>query len=145
MKPLSSYFILSLLIIFIITGCAQWGGDNPLSITGGSGEGYGQNDDLILPENSGNIDPALVGMWSYLGSNIDIMFTFYTDGTFRVQEYSNDHWRESMAGTWSVSGKTLTFNENGKSSACLYSIHGTQLTLNYGEYVLVLLRTVGNI
>jgi hypothetical protein len=49
----------------MIIGCAQWGGDNPLGITGGSYGGYGQDNDINLqnPTNSNTLDPALLGEW----------------------------------------------------------------------------------
>jgi hypothetical protein len=137
-----SCFIVSLLFVFMITGCAQWGGDNPLGLTGGSNEGYGQNNDLNLPDSSsGNaIDPELVGLWSTSGEWIMVMFSFTAEGVFTRDTYYGGTLRDSMEGIYSVSENILTLRSDDITITYVYSITGNYLTLNDGKQELVLIR-----
>ncbi len=124
----------------MIGGCAQWGGDNPLGITGGSNNGYGKNNDLNLPDGSDQIDPDLVGVWSMYDYPYSLVYTFNADGTYQIEEYFYDSLDDSYEGTWSVSGNILTLSSNDGSSIMTYEINGNQLTLTQGDYILVLHR-----
>ncbi len=119
-----------LLIVFLLAvllcSCAQWGGDNPLGITGGSKEGYGQNNDLNLPENFGEIDPELVASWASYGDNSTTVFTFYADGTFTMEHYLENQLDRTISGLWSVSGDTLTISSGGNSEVYTYLVDGNQ-------------------
>ena len=128
------------LLAVLIAGCAQWGGDNPLGITGGSKEGYGQNNDLNLPENSGEIDPELLGSWTSYGDLSSTVFTFFTDGTFMMEHYLENQLDRTISGRWSVSGNTLTISSGGNSEVYTYLVDGNQLILSYGNEQIVLYR-----
>jgi hypothetical protein len=139
MKRYLPFLIVSLLAV-LVCSCAQWGGDNPLGITGGSKEGYGQNSDLNLPENSGDIDPALVGSWASEENVSTTVFTFYADGTFTMEHYLEDQLDRTLSGLWSVSGNTLTISSGGKSEVYTYLVDGNQLVLSSGNREIVLYR-----
>ncbi len=143
MKRLSFAPLLSLLFTIIISGCAQWGGDNPLGITGGSGEGYGQNEDLNLPDPAGGntIDFELVGLWTSAGRWVQTIRTiaFNANGTFTMVTHSGVSPQETE-GTYNVSSNILTLNSDGERIIYIYSINGDYLTLNDGEQELLLLR-----
>jgi hypothetical protein len=128
------------IFLFLLIGCAQWGGDNPLGITGGSNNGYGKNNDLNLPDGSGQIDPDLVGVWSMYDYPYLLVYTFNADGSFKIEEYYYDSLDDSYEGTWSASGNILTLSSNEGSAIMTYEINGNQLTLTEGDYVLVLHR-----
>jgi hypothetical protein len=140
MKPIIFTLFLFFLSIIMIDGCAQWGGDNPLGITGGSNNGYGKNNDLNLPDGSDQIDPDLVGVWSMYDYPYLLVYTFNADGSCKIEEYYYDSLDDSYEGTWSVSGNILTLSSNEGSEIMIYEINGNQLTLTEGDYVLVLHR-----
>jgi hypothetical protein len=140
MKQFINYLMIPAIFVFMLIGCAQWGGDNPLGITGGSKQGYGENNDFSLPETSGEIDPNLVGKWSSYGDIFIIVFDFYADGTFTREEYYDRESNGSAEGTWSVSGDILTLRSSGDTQVYTYFINDNQLTLFYGDYVLVFYR-----
>ncbi len=132
------YYIISALFIFLLIGCAQWGGDNPLGITGGSKEGYGQNNDLYFP---GKIDPELLGIWISYGDLSYETFTFRDDGTFTIEQH---HPNRTIAGRWGVSRNELTlcFGSNLEVEIYRYMVSGNQLILYYGNEQLVLNRLI---
>ncbi len=37
------------LVMLFMFGCANWGGNNPVGVTGGSDQGYGMANDIKLP------------------------------------------------------------------------------------------------
>ncbi len=132
------------IFVFLLIGCAQWGGDNPLGITGGSEEGYGQNGDLNLPQPAdGNIiDPELIGMWVTAGQWVQTTYTFAfnASGTFTIVIHSTK-FTQVMEGTYSVSGNTLTFNiYGGETLVYTYSVNNNHLTLDDGDVELILTR-----
>jgi hypothetical protein len=140
MKRYSPFLFASLLAVLFL-GCAQWGGDNPLGITGGSKEGYGQHNDLNLPDGSGEIDPDLVGVWSMYDYPDMLVYTFMVDGTFKIELYYYDSLDETTEGTWNVYGNQLTLRpDGGRTEVVTYQINGNQLTLTQGDYVLILHR-----
>jgi hypothetical protein len=140
MKQFINYLMIPFIFLFLLIGCAQWGGDNPLGITGGSNNGYGKNNDLNLPDGSGQIDPDLVGVWSMYDYPYLLVYTFNADGSFKIEEYYYDSLDDSYEGTWSASGNILTLSSNEGSAIMTYEINGNQLTLTEGDYVLVLHR-----
>jgi hypothetical protein len=131
MKHFPFYFIISILLSFMITGCARWGGDNPVGITGGSEQGYGQNNNLNLPDTSiqKTIDPELQGSWIYLNSDSWIAITFYANGAFNIREISDATIHEEIYVTYFISGNTITLIINGKSETNAYSIIADQLLI----------------
>ncbi len=141
MKRFIYNFILSSLFILIITGCAQWGGDNPLGITGGSEEGYGQNNDLYLPDPSAEntLDPELLGRWINNISEAEYeIWTFNSDGTMRTVYYQ-DSYNFTINGTYYTSAGSITINSSNEIMTGSYSISGNRLTISFG---LVTLRFV---
>ncbi len=123
----------------MISACAQWGGDNPLGITGGSKDGYGQNGDLFLP---GEIDQELVGSWIINGEISYQIVTFYADGTFTIEYYLEDQLARTVSGQWGVSGNELTLRSGGKSEVYRYQLNNNQLTLSFGKEQIVLYRRI---
>jgi hypothetical protein len=142
MRRLSCNLISCSLLIFLISACSQWGGDNPLGITGGSKEGYGQNGDLFLP---GEIDQEILGSWIISGEISYQIFTFYADGTFSIENYLEDQLARTVSGLWGVSGHELTLRSGGKSEVYRYQVNSNELILSYGIEQIVLYRRIRKI
>jgi hypothetical protein len=144
MKKYLSYLIVSLLAGLIV-GCAQWGGDNPLGITGGGKEGYGQNNDLNLPEITGKIDPALVGVWRTDESYSGLELTLNADGSFTAEIYIEGELDEILEGTWGVSGENLLLTVEGDTIFCPFTYYGNSMTISYqGDTIILYRRLVIN-
>jgi hypothetical protein len=141
MKRYLTYSIISLFFTILIIGCAQWGGDNPLGITGGSEEGYGQGSDLNLPDPSGGSNSNLVGSWRYnYPDSYDYMtWTFNANGNLEVR-YHLDGEDFSLFGTYSTSGNAITINLFQEPVDGTYSINGDQLTIYIEGDVIILYR-----
>jgi hypothetical protein len=138
MKKLLLYLIESFILAIILIACAQWGGDNPLGITGGGEEGYGKNNNINLPDTSTQrtIDPKLQGNWSTHDGYGYIAITFYANGDFTISYHSLPPFNQ-VEGTYFTSGNTITLTIDGKSTSSTYSIISDQLliTIN-GERML---------
>jgi len=146
MKKIFRSIIISLSGIFIITSCAQWGGDNPLGVTGGSEEGYGQNNDLNLPDNTDQrtIDPELLDNWINPQPDSYIELIFYANGNFRIiydsyNTYPPFHYE--VEGTYYTSGNTITLTIDGESKTSRYSIIGDQLLITINGQRMLFLRS----
>jgi len=128
------YFIISALFIFLLIGCARWGGDNPLGITGGSDQGYGQNNDLNLSDTSAvkTIDPLLLDTWYRYNYYMIGAITFNANGTFNAAGDIIISHNQYINGTYFTSGYTITFNLNRVSHTGTYFINEIehQLTIN---------------
>ena len=134
MKQYISYVLVSLLFAFMLMGCAHWGGDSPLGITGGSDGGYGENSDLNLPNPSNGVDTELLGNWRYNETqNTYSLFTFNSNGTFSFEAYYRETSIYGFSGDYSTAGDELTLNYNSQSVTISYSIHGNRLTLYFEE------------
>ena len=141
MKRYILYLFTPALLFLMMIGCAQWGGDNPMGITGGGEEGYGKNNDLNLPSASGGIDRDLVGTWRTTGGQYhSYLFTFNADGTFIMEEYYGDYLAANIDGNYSVSGVILTLISLDDYLVYTYFINEDILTLSDGENELVLHR-----
>ncbi len=55
------YTINVAMILLFIVGCANWGGQNPVGVTGGSESGYGKNQDLNLPAPQSGSGQDIIG------------------------------------------------------------------------------------
>jgi hypothetical protein len=134
MKQNIFYVFVSLSFAVMLMGCAHWGGDSPLGITGGSDEGYGKDSDLDLPDPANGLDSELLGSWWYdINDNSYDLFTFNSDGTFSYEAYYRDHVFYSYDGTFSTSVDKLTLNYNNESVTIAYSIRGNRLTLHFEQ------------
>lgn len=116
-----NFSIVSLLVIFILSGCAQRGGDNPLGVTGGSDDGYGKSRDLHRQSSSFQNNDNLYGVWSDNGETV----TFNTNGTFEIKSD-----KKTSVGTYNTLKNTLTLNfEEGFSTTYEYSLTEDRLVL----------------
>jgi hypothetical protein len=127
--------IIPALFVLMMAGCAQWGGDNPLGITGGSEVGYGQSSDLNLPYSSNpGIDPDLIGTWRYdLYQGRYELLIFEESGDFAAESYSENQMYYRTTGTYSVSGNTLNLTYMGATYPWIYSISQNRLTIDSGQ------------
>jgi hypothetical protein len=129
MKQIISYFITCLLFSFVLVGCAQWGGDNPVGITGGGDDGYGQNSALNLPQPSDGTTNDLVGSWRYnVNQSTYMIWTFSINGNLTATYYYNDNYYSSY-GTYSTSGNSITYTLQQQTSTGTYTIRGNHLTI----------------
>lgn len=116
-----NFSIVSLLVIFMLFGCAQRGGYNPLGVTGGSDDGYGKSRDLYRQSSSFQNNDNLYGVWSENGETV----TFNTNGTFEI---NSD--KKISVGTYNIIKNTLTLNfEEGFSTTYEYSLTEDRLVL----------------
>lgn len=132
MKKFIILFSTVLLILLIFTGCSNWGGNNPVGVTGGSEQGYGQGTGA-----GENINILLIGTWrhDYYSNHYEII-TLSSNGTWDYKEYYYDILNEHEFGAFSVSGNTITVIMEGEEPFTVeFSINGDELTLTYpGEY-----------
>jgi len=76
---------LSFLLLFAVLSiyCSQWGGSNPVGVTGGSSTGYGDQSNNIPYDNLS----LLVGSWKSI-DDIEsfeyIVFTFYANSQVKI-------------------------------------------------------------
>ena len=144
MKRYISYFITCLSFTIMIVGCAQWGGDNPIGITGGSEEGYGQNGALNLHQPSDGNNPDLVGSWRYIISQSSYtIWTFSSNGNFTVTSYYGET-ITTRYGSYSTSGESISITIQQQSNTGTYSIQGNHLTITLGGDSTTLTRVVIN-
>jgi hypothetical protein len=63
------------LAMLFMAGCANWGGNNPVGVTGGSESGYGESSDLNLPPSGSQPSGQLVGTWrhDYGGGDYELL------------------------------------------------------------------------
>jgi len=125
--------VINLLIFFIpivmISSCANWGGENPVGVTGGSGSGYGEME---------NWNPAtdfnqLVGSWRFDYDDGDyIIFTFSADGSLVIDQYVNYDIYNTIISNYTVEEDILTITLYGENIQYTFSISGNILTLYIG-------------
>jgi len=136
MKKYIAHFIVSLLFTFMLGGCAQWGGDNPVGITGGSDEGYGQSGNLNLPQNGSD----LVGSWRYdISESRYQIWTFSVNGNLTVIYYNNDQ-INTQHGTYTTSDNNISLFVGQQTLNGTFSIQGNHLTLYFGQDSLTLTK-----
>ncbi len=118
------------LAMFLLVSCANWGGNNPVGVTGGSEQGYGQSGDLNLPSSGSESAVKLIGTWryDYGGSNYEIL-EFKSNGKYEVEFYDNNDYEFGYSGNYTVSGNKITLWVEGKTMMVTYSLSGDQLTL----------------
>lgn len=131
MKKFIIFFSTALVISIIFTGCGNWGGNNPVGVTGGSGQGYGENSDLLGTKS------LLVGSWRHDYYNDYEIITFSSNGAWESKYYDDGYLEYHFTGTYSVSGNELTISVGGMSFITYtFSVNGDELTLvhpNYGS------------
>ena len=118
------------LVILIFSGCANWGGNNPVGITGGSDQGYGEAKDLDLPSVGSGSEASLIGSWrhEYSSGEYEII-TFNQNGKFSMSYYDDGFLQFSFSGNYSTSGTSITLFVEGQPLSGNYSIQGDELTL----------------
>lgn len=121
------------LAMFLLVSCANWGGNNPVGVTGGSEQGYGESSDLNLPSSGSESAVKLIGTWrhDYGGGNYEIL-EFKSNGRFEIAAYENNNLEFSYSGNYTVSGNTITLYIEGQPVTATYSISGDRLTLFLG-------------
>ena len=127
MKKFIILFSTALLISLIFTGCSGWGGNNPVGVTGGSEQGYGQGTGA-----GENLTILLIGTWRHdYSSHEYTTITFSSNGDWDYKHYYYDNLYDHDVGTYSVSGNKITITEEGYSVTVTFSINGNELTLTY--------------
>ena len=137
MTNIKIIYIAFVVLVFIISGCGQGSGDNPVGVTGGSANGYGSQyeSEGDNGSNGGNgSDNELIGKWrhDYDAGEYET-FSFSSDGTFYYEYYYNYQLDYSFSGTYSVNGNQLTMEG---MPPVTYSISGNTLTISFqGEEI----------
>ena len=121
------------LAIFFLVSCANWGGNNPVGVTGGSEQGYGESGDLNLPSSGSESAEKLIGTWrhDYGGGDYEIL-EFKSNGKYEVEFYENNDYEFGYSGNYSVSGNIITLWIEGQPITVTYSLSGDQLRLSQG-------------
>ncbi|TFH01293.1 MAG: hypothetical protein E4H13_05285 [Calditrichales bacterium] len=130
MKNKISVITFIALAMLLIIGCANWGGDNPMGITGGSEQGYGKSNDLDLPAPESGPAENLVGTWrhNFAPGEYEII-EFKSNGKFTIDYYENYRRQYEISGNFTTSGKTLTFWIEGQPSEATYTLINDRLSL----------------
>ena len=128
-KFIWSMTILSIAMLCMF-GCANWGGNNPVGVTGGSERGYGQASDLGLSSPSSSSSSNLVGSWraDYGGGDYETI-TFTANGKFTIAVYDKNDLEFSYSGNYSTSGNTITLYIEGQPYSGTFSVNGDVLIL----------------
>jgi hypothetical protein len=118
------------LAMFFLVSCANWGGNNPVGVTGGSDQGYGESSDLNLPSSGSESAAELIGTWrhDYGGGNYEI-FDFKSNGRYEIYFYENNNYEFGYSGNYTVSGNTITLWVEGQPMMVTYSLKSNRLTL----------------
>ena len=121
------------LAIFFLVSCANWGGNNPVGVTGGSEQGYGESSDPNLPSSGSESPEKLIGTWrhDYGGGDYEIL-EFKSNGKYEVEFYENNDYEFGYSGNYTVSGKTITLWIENQPFTLTYSLSGDQLRLSQG-------------
>jgi hypothetical protein len=129
-KFIWSMVSLSLAMLFMF-GCANWGGNNPVGVTGGSDQGYGKASDLGLPSAGSSSSSNLIGSWrsDYGGGDYETI-TFTDNGKFNLAVFENNDLDFSYSGNYTTSGNSITLYIEGNPYSGTFSVQGDVLTLN---------------
>ena len=129
------YTLSVVLILLFIIGCANWGGNNPLGVTGGSESGYGKNQDLNLPAPQMGGDQNIVGSWrnnTGVGAENYEIITFKSNGEFEIRIYEDGIFQFGFGGDYTVSGNQITlYYEEVPAVVLTFQLINDQLTLFY--------------
>jgi len=129
------YTVSAVLILLFIVGCANWGGNNPLGVTGGSENGYGKNQDLNLPTSNGGGSQNLIGTWrSDTGADDYEIIIFNSNGTYDVRIYEDGIFQFGLSGSYTVSGNQITLEYEGEFIVLFYTLSDDRLILNGVTY-----------
>jgi hypothetical protein len=115
--------IVSLFSIFLLSTCAQRGGNDPLGVTGGSHGGYGYSKDYYrnIQDGVAQGSSEIFGVWT----DDDITITIDRDGTFKIKSAE-----KIRAGTFSIVEDQLTLSfKDGTILSYSYTFTKEQLTL----------------
>jgi len=119
--------IVSLFSIFILSTCAQRGGNDPLGVTGGSHGGYGYSRDYYRDFQNGvsRSSSDIFGVWT----DDEITITLERDGAFEIK--SDEKIR---VGTYRIFKDQLTLNfKDGTIQTYGYLLTKDNLTLETVE------------
>ena len=121
------------LAIFFLVSCANWGGNNPVGVTGGSEQGYGGSSDLNLPSLGSESAEKLIGTWRHDNGGGDYeILEFKSNGKYEFSFYENNDYEFGYSGKYTVSGNTITLWIENQPFALTYSLNGDQLRLSQG-------------
>ena len=128
-------------VIWFMCGCANWGGNNPVGVTGGSDQGYGQSGDLNLPSTGSESASQLVGSWRYDHDRGEYeIIEFKSNGRYSFRYYENGEYIIGISGNYTVSGNTLTIWYEGEMSMMNFEVDDDSLTLYRGGEVITYYR-----
>jgi len=115
--------IVSLFSIFILSTCAQRGGNDPLGVTGGSHGGYGYNRDYYRDFQDGvsRSSSDIFAVWT----DDEITIIIDRDGAFEITSAE-----KTRVGTYRIFEDQITLNfKDGTKLFYSYTLTNEQLTL----------------
>lgn len=125
----------------ILLSCGMGGGGNPVGVTGGSIDGYGESS---VVEGSGQGVDNLTGAWTASITDdipsltVQILLTINTNGTYSL-EYTAGSYNDIETGTYEVKGNQIIID----GEAADYTLSGNTLTLYMDEETIVFTRVSG--
>jgi hypothetical protein len=129
-----------LLFPFLGVYCSQWGGSNPVGVTGGSDAGYGDN----VTNSSVDDQQILIGNWKYtykIYPNYYTILSFYINNQARRTYFQNGQVYTSHTGTFEVSGRLLYIYMENEMSVYRFYIMSNKLFLTTGNTTTIYLRS----
>jgi hypothetical protein len=122
-----SVIIVSLLMLL---GCSQWGGSDPVGVTGGGDSGYGESTGKDI-----SIDYAklIIGSWEneeiVEDQTVRTVVTFAINKNVQKLIYVDTYQEDYMYGTYEIKGNVLTVVLQNETRVMRFSIRDNKLYL----------------
>jgi hypothetical protein len=132
-----------LVSFLILIGCSQWGGSNPVGVTGGSESGYGATagEDVSI-----DYVQSIIGTWEneefVEGQTVRTVVIFGANKNVSISRYVNGSNYDYMNGTYQINGSVLTLMISGETLVLTCSIRGNKLYTTDDEGVTVVYTRV---
>jgi len=112
----------------LLLGCSQWGGSNPVGVTGGSNSGYGGETSQI--DISVDYSQLIIGTWRAVETSTEgtttTTITFDEDNEVNININDNGY-NDYLYGTYTLNANRLTLLIDGETIIMTCSIRGDKL------------------
>jgi hypothetical protein len=128
-----------LILFMLLLSCSQWGGSNPVGVTGGSNSGYGENE-ASTPANSQQL---LIGIWKNTNQEDAedyTILTFHASAQIIYTIYQNGNVYDYFQGTYSVNGTILQVHIGEEILTYTFYIQNDKLYLTLEDEVYIYYR-----
>jgi uncharacterized protein (TIGR03066 family) len=127
----------------VLLGCSQWGGSNPIGVTGGGNSGYGGETSQI--DITVDYSQLIIGTWRSVETSTEgtttTTMTFEADNEVYININDNGY-NDYYYGTYTLNGNVLTLLINGDTITSTCTISNDKLYITIEEFggTLVLTR-----